>query len=479
MYDIYFANYIQGEQHSDCCPAEAKIYDVNTCIGDREETLVYSDSVAAEYHYIHNPKLTLSKNSAGTLTFDIYKDRLEAIQANEWLKFMTTEIMVVKNDTTQPAYIIWTGRLTVRDRDINGTYSCTCEGDLNYLYDVTLTPEWWSIPAFLAREIAGTGDKGLIDPNQTKIYENDYQFIRHMIIQYNYHIHQYGEYLFSQDNGTCSDHETKFFEFGKLDETLDPVWSTSDDQGKTFSEISTVYDRIMDFVNDADATIYITYSEFGRPCKRGMTNYKRRKYLNVISGYPVDESTGGEIDQIITFKRNLLDYADTLDATYMHTFTYPVGAEIGTDESQNDLPRYNTAVNYSEHLNNYFYKNLNNLPYFICKAYNYETADDEKLYNAMVNYQKQLSIDQTTLTLTAVDLNYISHTPSFDFLQPVRVVSDVNNIDAVYYIDDMAIDMQNPSNNTISLNGTRAEGISNLVAQIGKISEMLDAVIDV
>ena len=90
----------------------------------------------------------------------------------------------------------------------------------------------------------------------------------------------------------------------------------------------------------------------------------------------------------------------------------------------------------------------------------------------------------------------MDHTTSLDFMYPVRVISPVNNIDGVFYITSMNIDMSNPENNQITLNGYKIVAVTDLVAmtqdtdaikrsvkyingQVGNVGKVLDQIIDV
>ena len=486
MYKIYFCNVDAGPNHTDNCPADSKTIDA-TVWGSRVETLVYND-LSAGYSYISKPKLTLKENEAGELTFDIYPEQAEAISANNWLSFMSTEIMVTKDDGTQDEYIIWCGRLVSRDRDMNGTLSCTCEGDLNYLYDIVLPPELWNW--ILMEDISPKYDN---DPTPMGTYNKDYYYPIHLIRQYNYVTHYIGEVHNRDDSGTLKDvqidHNCKYFHISDIpDKALDPVWTMSG--GKKFDECNTVYERLQSFLEDTKAYVYIEYSDFISPCTKN-TQHERRKYIRISSKRP------GDIDNVrqsILFGRNLLDYADTIDMSSLHTFAYPIGAQVSEDSSE--LPIYAVASPYNPTKTNYVYKELTNLSYAIVRPYTYDTDDEEILYKKAKEYNDLQDTDLTSITIKCIDINYVDHTTSLDFMYPVRVISPVNNIDGVFYITSMNIDMSNPENNQITLNGYKIVAVTDLVAmtqdtdaikrsvkyingQVGNVGKVLDQIIDV
>lgn len=491
MYKIYFANIKGTDQHNDKCPSDSK--NINCQVyGFREETLVYSDATDSYNNWIHNPKLTLRENEAGELTFEIYPEQAETIYANNWLSFMSTEIMVTKDDDTQPEYIIWCGRLVSRDRTMYNSFKCTCEGDLNYLYDVVLQPELWH---WMMLDVISS--KYIDDPTPMNTYNKDYWYPVHLIRQYNYLTHYIGEVHNRDSNGELKnvqiDHNCKYFhiDLSDIDTTLDPGWTMGG--GKEFTECNSPYERLQEFINDTNAVVYITYSTFEGRCsaKSKDTQYERTKYIHISSTRP------GDIDgvrQTVKFGQNLLDYADTIDMSDMHNFTYAIGSQVSEDSS--GIPIYAVASPYSPTKTNYIYKQITGLSYAIMKPYTYETDNEKFLYKKTSEYNETLDVDRTSITLKCIDLNYVDHTTSLDFMYPVRVISPVNDIDGVFYITSMDIDMANPDNNQITLDGFKVTAITNLVAmtqdteaikrsvkyingQVGNVGKVLDQIIDV
>ena len=92
---------------------------------------IFDDQYVVDDLMLISPKLTLSDNAAGTLTFTMPTTNA----GYSIIKRLTTSIVVMKHDS-----IVWAGRVLEEEVNWHNQRKVTCEGDLAYLCDSIQPP---------------------------------------------------------------------------------------------------------------------------------------------------------------------------------------------------------------------------------------------------------------------------------------------------------------------------------------------------
>lgn len=97
------------------------------------DNLIYSPTLAKQNYVISNPTLSIEINKSETLSFNVpHKNK-----RRELLQAMKPEVKVYDGDMR-----IFRGRVLTRSKDFQRSRQIYCEGDLSYLRDVIVRPEW-------------------------------------------------------------------------------------------------------------------------------------------------------------------------------------------------------------------------------------------------------------------------------------------------------------------------------------------------
>lgn len=150
--------------------------------------------------------------------------------------------------------------------------------------------------------------------------------------------------------------------------------------------------------------------------------------------------------QIIEFGSNLKNFTKTVKAEDIATAIIPIDKNKGTIESVNDGKDY--IVN-EEGVALYG---------LIYKVVTFEDANDPSdLLNKATKYLAELTKQNVTLELTAIDLHLLDHSiESFNVGDYIRIVSKPHNFDSVLLCNKQTIDLLKPDNDTITLGYTYA-----------------------
>lgn len=223
-------------------------------VGD--ETL-WTPTLENNNYLITDPTLTLESNKPATLNFtvpniSVKKDLIELIRP---------EIMVFDNDRR-----IFRGRVLTNGKDFKRNRSIYCEGELSYLRDVIVRPDWT------------TGEKTVA------------QYFSYMIACYNEIMSNKSPY--------------KMFEYGGCTVTGDTIARENDQYPDMLSELT---DKLL---NKYGGYFVLTVGE------------------NETTSISYLRDPGNDDSVTIQYGRNLLDLTESTDATPVYTRIIPLGGQV-------------------------------------------------------------------------------------------------------------------------------------------------------
>ena len=251
------------------------------------ETL-WTPTLENNNYLITDPTLTLESNKPSTLNFtvpniSVKKDIIELIRP---------EIKVYDNDRR-----IFRGRVLTNGKDFKRNRSIYCEGELSYLRDVIVRPDWT------------TGEKTVA------------QYFSYMIARYNEIMRNKSPY--------------KMFEYGGCTVTGDSIERENDQYPDMLSELT---DKLL---NKYGGYFVITVGE------------NETTHISYLQDPGFDDSV------TIQYGRNLLDLTESTDATPVYTRIIPLGGQVDNERVtieglSIDAPQINiTKYGLIEHVETY------------------------------------------------------------------------------------------------------------------------------
>lgn len=196
------------------------------------------------------------------------------------------------------------------------------------------------------------------------------------------------------------------------------------------------------------------------------------RYLDYLKDYPNTNT------QVIKFGENLLDFTKDIDATDIATAVIPLGARLEESSIQGLEERLTI-------------KSVNNDIDFVCSdsavntyGWVYRTVIFDEV-NVPANlkrkgeeYLADVQFENIALTVNAIDLHMLNvNVERIKMLDEIRVVSEPNGLDRFFPVTQMTIDLDKPSNNTITLGQSVSGGMtgtasSNNASIMKKINEI-------
>ena len=314
----------------------------------------------------------------------------------------------------QDERLIFRGRVLEDKEDFNKAKDVDCEGELAFLLDsiyrpFDLTNQTISIAQFL---------KMLVDNHNGQV--KDFQ-------------------KFILGNVTVEDNNEK-------------INFSSDTAMRTWDIIKT---RLLD---NYGGYLYITYNEDEMP----ILSYLKEPPYTAI--------------QTIEFGKNLLDITNLVSGSDIATACIPYGAkEKDVDGSETGARLDITNVNDGK---DYLIDEEMASIYGIIYADPAQTTWDDvtvasNLKTKALNYLADSVKLSATIELKAVDLSSVEDIQAFHFLEHIKILSAYHNIDKIYLLEKIEIDLFNPQNTTIVL-GTTYKTLTD--TSLSDKNEMQDAI---
>lgn len=343
---------------------------------------------------VNDAVCTMEVNKTGTLTFTISPTHKHFDKIHKH----KSEIYLFQDDDC-----IFCGRVLNDETDIYNFKNITCEGMLAYLLDSIQRAKAYSI----------TGD------NKITIYLNE---------------------ILNIHNSQVDDH--KKFSVGAISEV---------DSSDTFYKISSYEDTLTTLNKDLVGSFNHTYLSASFKNGKKVINFVNSKQL------PVN-------NQSIIFGKNLLSINKSLKGEEIATAIIPLGATVESEETENGTVDYKLNIKelpdglikdniYKK--DDYIYDKKAVETYgWIFKTIVYDGIEEDvnKLLNSGVEQLNYYSKLASNIELTAFDLHLLNvKVDSFRVGQKVKVYSKLHKLDKYLIVQKISIDLDNPSNTTITL----------------------------
>lgn len=179
------------------------------------------------------------------------------------------------------------------------------------------------------------------------------------------------------------------------------------------------------------------------------------RYLDYLADYPNTNT------QVIEFGQNLLDFTKNLNATDIATAVIPLGAKLEKSSIQGleerlTIKSVNNGVDFiasESAVNTYGY---------IYKTVTFDNVNvPANLLKKGQEYLQSIQFENMTLTVKAVDLHMLDVSiERIKMLDEIRVISAPNGLDRFFPVTKMSIQIDKPSNNTITLGQSASHGMT-------------------
>ncbi len=344
---------------------------------------------------VNDAVCTMEINKTGTLSFTINQTHpnFDVIFKHK------SEIYLFQDNDC-----IFCGRVLNDETDIYNFKNITCEGMLAYLLDSVQR----------AKAHSYTGDDK---------------------------ISKYLTEILNIHNDQVDDH--KKFSVGLISEEID--------RSDTFYKISSYEDTLTTLNKDLVGSFNHTYLSASFENGKKVINYVNSKQL------PVN-------NQSIIFGKNLLSLNRSLKGEEIATAIIPLGATVESEETDNGTVDYKLTIKelpdgliegniYKK--DDYIYDKEAVEKYgWIFKTISYDGIEEDttKLLNEGVKQLNYYSKLASTIELTAFDLHLLDvSVDSFRVGQKVKVYSKLHELNKYLIVQKISIDLDNPSNTTITL----------------------------
>ena len=179
------------------------------------------------------------------------------------------------------------------------------------------------------------------------------------------------------------------------------------------------------------------------------------RYLDYLADYPNTNT------QVIEFGKNLLDFTKNLDATQIATAIIPLGAKL--DESSIEgLEERLTIKSVNDGVDFIYSESAVNTYGWIYKTVTFDDVNvPANLLSKGRQYLQDIQFENVSLEVQAVDLNMLDVSiERIKMLDTIRVVSEPNGLDRYFPVTKMTIQLDAPSNNTITLGQAVSGGMT-------------------
>lgn len=163
------------------------------------------------------------------------------------------------------------------------------------------------------------------------------------------------------------------------------------------------------------------------------------------------------IDQTVEFGQNLLDYKRTQNGEEIATAIIPLGASQSTGEGETETTENKLTISSVNDGKDYVYDADAVAEHgWIFKTVEWSDVTDPSNLKRKAEEYLAISIAfENTIELNAVDLNAIdSNISAFKLGRYVQVTSKYHNVNSMFLINKLSIDLVNPSSNKLTLGAT-------------------------
>lgn len=179
------------------------------------------------------------------------------------------------------------------------------------------------------------------------------------------------------------------------------------------------------------------------------------RYLDYLKDYPNTNS------QVIEFGKNLLDFTKNLDATQIATAIIPLGAKLDESSIQG-LEERLTIKSVNDNVDFIYSESAVNTYGWIYKTVTFDDVNvPANLLRKGQEYLQDVQFESVSLEVQAVDLNMMDVSiERIKMLDEIRVISEPNGLDRLFPVTQMTIQLDTPSNNTITLGQAVSGGMT-------------------
>ncbi len=426
MYEIYALEYEEEKMPN---VSTGKIETVAVLM---DKNLVHSPLFSGLGYVVINPVLTLEVNKAGSLEFSLTPSH----PLYNRLHKLRTIITVNENGKE-----IWRGRILESKTDFYKNKNIFCEGALAFLNDIMLT---------LPKKFATKG--ALLD-----------DYMNYVCDAYNARCSLYRKITFGGCNFCALANDENAIN-GSTKIYVNRDASTASDSA--ISEDSAENDG---YVSAFSALIEIPTNIYGGRFKIFYKDtgidlvyvYTDTAFVSGDNDRYISDSNGTVIDsfvksyQTIRFGSNLLDFEECLNASEVYTEILPFGAKPENESSRLNLKKLCGGKLYPDVTNRGSIVSEEGLEQFgrIMKVAIYDNVGSRRqLYQKAKKALQNAVGEAVSITANAVDLHMLDvDTDKLDIGDAVRVISEPHNIDAMFFISKISLDMCNPNNNKYTL----------------------------
>lgn len=364
------------------------MYSIKAIDRTGEEYYVYRDDLQDETLKLNSPKLDLTENAAGQLTFKMPPNNI----GYDKIDRITTEFVVNKNGNE-----VWRGRIISIKEDFFKNKNVTCEGELALLNDTTQPQE---------------------------LYENI--TLKDLLNKFlTYHNQKVGD-------------EKRFY-IGEFD------YDSSKSVTNSYDEVYTNYDTTFKAINEKILNNSYGYIYLTKSNSRRVINH--RAYVNRPYGSQVINFGKNLLDftkdyDATQFATVVLPLGARLENKYGINMSGIDGVQAYTTvEDVNGGSMY--VVNQTAVDNFGWIETVVNFD---------DTDDEYELLDLARDYLNNIQYDTMTLEVSAVDLSYLDvDVEELKLSDRVRVVSQPHGLDRYFPITKISIPLDNPAGTTYTM----------------------------
>lgn len=391
------------------------MYSIKAINANAEEFYVYRDDLPDQTLKLVNPKLDLTENSAGQLSFKMTPNNAGYDKIDQITTIFTVYLLGEE---------IWSGRIISVKEDFQKNKSITCEGELAYLNDTTQPQELYS--------------------------NKDYgQLLTILLAEHNSKVD-----------------ETKKIYLGE--------YTPYNIQNEAYDEVYTNYDTTWNAMVDKILNNYYGYLNFYRYAGRNyidLVPINRRPISQQVIRFGtnlLDFTKNFDSTQFCTVVRPL---GKRLEDKYGLNMSGIEGVQAYTTVEDAEVNEYHRADD------PYIYRQKMVDAYgWIEEVVHFDDEDDpDFLMNKAKEYLDTVQYDMMTLEVSALDLTYLNvDYARLKLHDSVRVVSKIHGLDKNFPITKMSIPLDNPANTTYTMGLTSTSTMTNrTIKTLGDLTDDL------
>lgn len=226
------------------------------------------------------------------------------------------------------------------------------------------------------------------------------------------------------------------------------------ESGKQFTVGTVTVTDPNDYINRSDETYQNTFDAIKSKLIDGLGGYLNIRESNGVTYIDYLEDFDLLSTQTIEFGKNLLDFTKKIDASNIFTVIVPIGSQM-TDDDGNPLGKLtiksvNSGKDYLEHSEGI------SLYGKIVKMVEWsDVTDATNLKNKGQQLLNNSVLLSNSIELTAADLGAIDQDiSSFHIGTKVRIISKPHDVNALFLVNKLSIDLVHPSNDKLKLGTT-------------------------